>query len=98
MPCTGKHAISISLNETLRLTCGALVVGGLPKDSTDDRYWDSREGDELPREPVSGSPGNPWNISPAEPKEAATPTVPGENGMSPVTQHMLNWSAFMVGR
>lgn len=67
------------------LTCGALVVGGLPKESTEERYCDS-EGEELPREPVSRSPGNPWNISPAEPRRAENPVAPGENGTSPVSQ------------
>lgn len=40
------------------------MVGGLPKESTEERYWDSMDGDELPRDPLSGSPGNPWYISP----------------------------------
>lgn len=65
-------------------SCGALVVGGLPKESTEERYWDSIDGDELPREPLSGSPGNPWYISPGGPKENATPAGTGERAMSPV--------------
>lgn len=59
------------------------MVGGLPKESTDDRYCDSIDGDELPRDPLSGSPGNPWNISPEGPKENLTPAVTGESAMSP---------------
>lgn len=54
------------------------MVGGLPKESTEERYWDSIDGDELPREPLSGSPGNPWYISPGGPKENATPAGTGE--------------------
>lgn len=64
-------------------TCGALVVGGLPKESTEDRYCDSIDGDELPRDPLSGSPGNPWYISPEGPKENLTPAVTGDSAMSP---------------
>lgn len=59
------------------------MVGGLPKESTEERYWDSIDGDELPREPLSGSPGNPWYISPGGPKENATPAGTGERAMSP---------------
>lgn len=44
-----------------------MVVGGLPKESTEERYWDSIDGDELPRDPLSGSPGKPWYISPGGP-------------------------------
>lgn len=59
------------------------MVGGLPKESTEERYWDSMDGDELPRDPLSGSPGNPWYISPEGPKENVTPAVTGESAMSP---------------
>lgn len=52
------------------------MVGGLPKESTDERYWDSKDGDELPRDPLSGSPGNPWYISPEGP-------VSGQSEVSP---------------
>jgi len=61
------------------------VVGGLPKESTEEKYWDSIDGEELPREPLSGSPGNPWYISPEGPGENATPPVTREPAMSPAT-------------
>lgn len=51
------------------------MVGGLPKESTEERYCDSMDGDELPRDPLSGSPGNPWYISPEGPKNNLTPAV-----------------------
>lgn len=59
------------------------MVGGLPKESTEERYWDSMDGEELPRDPLSGSPGNPWYISPEGPRENGTPAVTGESAMSP---------------
>lgn len=70
-------------NTDCQHTCGALVVGGLPKESTDERYWDSMDGDELPRDTLSGSPGNPWYISPEGPREKVTPAVTRESAMSP---------------
>ena len=51
------------------------MVGGLPKESTEERYCDSIDGEELPRDPLSGSPGNPWYISPEGPRESRTPAV-----------------------
>lgn len=74
-----QHAIHSS---SLWPTCGALVVGGLPKESTEERYWDSMDGDELPRDPLSGSPGNPWYISPEGSKYKLTPTCTKENAGS----------------
>lgn len=59
------------------------MVGGLPKESTEERYWDSIDGEELPGDPLSGSPGNPWYISPERPTENATPAVTRESAMSP---------------
>lgn len=59
------------------------MVGGLPKESTEDKYCDSIDGDELPRDPLSGSPGNPWYISPEGPKGNLTPAVTGGRAMSP---------------
>lgn len=61
-------------------SCGALVVGGLPKESTDERYWDSKDGDELPRDPLSGSPGNPWYISPEGPVSGQCEVSPARQG------------------
>lgn len=58
------------------------MVGGLPKESTEERYWDSMDGDELPRDPLSGSPGNPWYISPEGSKYKLTPTSTKENAKS----------------
>lgn len=63
------------------------MVGGLPKESTEERYWDSIDGDELPRDPLSGSPGNPWYISPEGPREKATPAVTRDSAMSPAARH-----------
>lgn len=60
-----------------------MVVGGLPKESTEeDRYWDSMDGDELPRDPLSGSPGNPWYISPEQGPEGSE-TRAGTGGRPP---------------
>lgn len=66
------------------LTC-ALVAGGLPKDSTEDRYWESIDGEELPREPESRSPGKPWNISLGEQRDAEIPAIPGKNQLCDTT-------------
>lgn len=49
------------------------MVGGLPNESTEERYWDSMDGDELLRDPLSGSPGNPWYISPRGLRESLAP-------------------------
>lgn len=62
------------------------MVGGLPKESTEERYWDSMDGDELPRDPLSGSPGNPWYISPEGPKYKLTPTDAEGNAGSPAAK------------
>lgn len=59
------------------------MVGGLPKESTEERYCDSMDGDELPRDPLSGSPGNPWYISPEGPKDNLTPAVIGDGAKAP---------------
>lgn len=59
------------------------MVGGLPKESTEEKYWDSMDGDELPRDALSGSPGNPWYISPEGSKNNLTPAVARESAMSP---------------
>lgn len=59
------------------------MVGGLPKESTEERYWDSMDGEELPRDPLSGSPGNPWYISPQGPRDTGTPAVTRGGAMSP---------------
>lgn len=66
------------------------MVGGLPKESTEDRYWDSMDGDELPRDPLSGSPGNPWYISPEGPRESeARPTSPAAGRAAAHTTGLL---------
>lgn len=62
------------------------MVGGLPKESTEERYWDSSDGDELPRDPLSGSPGKPWYISPEGPKYKLTPIGTEENAGSPAVE------------
>lgn len=59
------------------------MVGGLPKESTEDKYCDSIDGDELPRDPLSGSPGNPWYISPEGAKGNWTRARTGGNSMTP---------------
>lgn len=63
------------------------MVGGLPKESTEERYWDSIDGEELPRDPLSRSPGNPWYISPEGPRVSANPAVTAENEKSPAAAH-----------
>lgn len=62
------------------------MVGGLPKESTEERYWDSADGEELPRDPLSGSPWKPWYISPQGPRDAGTPAVTRERATSPAAQ------------
>lgn len=59
------------------------MVGGLPKESTEDKYCDSIDGDELPRDPLSGSPGNPWYISPEGPRENWTRADSVGNSITP---------------
>lgn len=59
------------------------MVGGLPKESTEERYCDSIDGEELPRDPLSGSPGKPWYISPGGPRENGTPAGTRERATSP---------------
>lgn len=34
-------------------SCAAAAAPGLPKESTEERYWDSAEGEELHRDPES---------------------------------------------
>lgn len=62
------------------------MVGGLPKESTEERYCDSMDGDELSRDPLSGSPGNPWYISPEGPKDNLTLAVTVDSAKSPAVK------------
>ena len=56
------------------------MVGGLPKESREEMYWDSMDGDELSREPLSMSPENPPNITPWETRGGSV----RDSGASPV--------------
>ena len=53
------------------------MVAALPKESREEMYWDSMDGDELS---LSMSPENPPNITPREPRDAAV----RDSGASPV--------------
>lgn len=75
------------------------MVGGLPKESTEEKYWDSMDGEELPREPLSRSPGNPWYISPEGPRGNVTPSASRESARSPATTwHVHNTKLISLHR